>query len=70
MSRIVRELEDLMPWEGGEIALPLPLIETRLRHDAAEQLADARCPICHGPLQVRMTRYGPAYCCLCDRLPV
>ncbi len=40
--------------------------ETRLRGDFAELLAEPRCPFCHAPLRIRMTRRGPDYHCGCD----
>jgi ssDNA-binding Zn-finger/Zn-ribbon topoisomerase 1 len=70
MLRVIREYQDPLQWEGEETAWPLPLDELRMQRDAAEKLTEARCPLCHGPLQVRMTRRGPAYRCLCDPLPV
>lgn len=37
--------------------------------EALDDLASARCPLCHGVLVARQGRAGPYFFCQCVRLP-
>ncbi len=51
-----------------EIVLPFhnPLRDAVNRERAGEELGVVRCPMCNGPMRMRVDCRGPRFVCACD----
>jgi len=56
--------------EEREVILPFRNVvqEAVQRESASDELGVARCPLCNGPLQIRVDCHGPRFVCACDRI--
>ena len=54
--------------DDREVILPFhnPLREAVNRERASDELGVCRCPICNGPMQMRVDCRGPRFVCACD----
>jgi hypothetical protein len=69
MARLVRDVSCPAveaPAAPAVSTMFTPALDQQRQQDAADALGVARCPLCRGPLVVRMGRRGPYFQCQCQ----